>query len=106
MNRFPKIALAALAMVTLATPAAFAAEAGSHAGGHRKMGFERWDTDKNGTVTLAEMKASLAKHPRRLAHADKMFAKIDTNKDGQIVKAEFDAWHAARKGKRKGAAAE
>lgn len=43
------------------------------------------DTDHDGKVTLAEFKASNAQRQ------DRMFARVDANKDGKITQAEADA---------------
>lgn len=43
------------------------------------------DADRDGKVTLAEFKASNAQRQ------DRMFARMDTNKDGRITQAEADA---------------
>lgn len=94
----PMIAALVVAGAVLA-PAAFAADPAKPEGGqgkHGRMKFEQLDTNKDGAITLAELKAAWANKPRRLAHADKMFGFVDANKDGKLDKTEWDA----RKGKR------
>lgn len=100
---FVKTAAAAAALAAvLVSGVAFAHDAGKPGQQRVKPSFELWDTNKDGGVTLAEMKAALANNPRKLEHADMMFTKLDTNKNGSITKAEFDAWKAKRKGHRGG----
>ncbi|AXI55585.1 calcium-binding protein [Sulfitobacter sp. JL08] len=53
--------------------------------------MERMDTDRDGKITLAEMK------PRR--DPSRMFDRVDSDSDGVISQAEFDAFHAQRKGR-------
>lgn len=96
-----KFALAAAVVATLAAGAAYAAD--TKAGGHEGKGFptfEQLDTNKDGGITLAELKASMAKHPKMAAHADKMFARMDANKDGKVDLNEYNTWKAKR-GQRK-----
>ncbi|RJF86176.1 EF-hand domain-containing protein [Sphingomonas cavernae] len=57
-----------------------------HPGMHRGGGMHGADTNNDGTVTRAELTASL----------DQRFARLDTNGDGQITQAERDAQHKAR----------
>lgn len=71
------ILLAAAAVVAFAT----AAQAQPGPGG----GPPDFDADHDGKVTLAEFKAGQAERQNR------MFARIDTNKDGKITKDELDA---------------
>jgi hypothetical protein len=52
------------------------------------------DANNDGTVTRDEM-TTFAK-ARMDARADDMFAAMDTDKNGSISRAEFDAWHAKR----------
>ena len=49
--------------------------------------FEKWDADKNGSLSLDEFKAS-KKDP---AKAEKVFTAKDTNKDGALSLEEFSA---------------
>lgn len=54
----------------------------------RASGFERVDTDKNGTLSLDEMKAR-CKNERCGQMVAKRFAKLDKNNDGSVAKDEF-----------------
>ncbi len=54
----------------------------------RAKGQERLDTDKNGSVSLEEMKAR-CKNERCAQMVAKRFAKLDKNNDGGIAKDEF-----------------
>lgn len=93
----------AFASQTLASGYMAAATADHHAGdgktaegkcGEGKCGMDKADTDKDGKVSAAEFTAA---HPDKTA-AD--FAKIDTNADGFVDKAEHDAHKAAHAGKK------
>lgn len=55
--------------------------------------FEAMDTNHDGGVSLDELKAALAKHPKALEHADQMFQRMDKNKDGKIELKEFQQMH-------------
>jgi len=50
------------------------------------QGFSALDTDKNGTLSQAEIASN--------AIATKNFVSLDTDKDGSLSKSEFDALHA------------
>ena len=100
MNRITRT-LAALFMAgAVLAPAAFAESAakpdGAGKGKHGRKAFETVDTNKDGGITVAELKAAWANNPRRQARADKMFGFVDTNKDGKLDKTEWEA----RKGPR------
>src|SRR5687767_4633680 len=70
-----------LAMVTtLALGGAALAQPGAH-GPHGKL--ERLDADKDGKVTLAEMKSE----------AGRKFAQLDADKNGRVTEAEITAHH-------------
>ncbi|MCH8616949.1 EF-hand domain-containing protein [Sphingomonas sp. SM33] len=51
--------------------------------------FQKLDTDKNGSLSLAEFKA-VAKVKANASPQD-LLAKFDTNKDGKVSKAEYQA---------------
>lgn len=87
--------------------------------------FDRLDTDRNGSISQTELAARAGDRAgkRRMARPEgapamtdaqkaerrtEMFARIDTDKNGALSRAEFDAMHAARSargGKRAGAGA-
>jgi uncharacterized low-complexity protein len=73
------------------------AAAGEGKCGEGKCGVEKMDANKDGKVSLAEMKQM------KDAHVEEHFKKADSNGDGFIDKAEMDAHHASMKGHRKGA---
>lgn len=73
------------------------AAAGEGKCGEGKCGIDKMDSDKDGKVSKAEMKAM------KDAHVDEHFKQADANGDGFIDKAEMDAHHAAMKKHRKGA---
>ena len=77
---------AALATTLLAGGAAFA---GQEAPGPMRDPLSQADTDKDGTVTKAEL----------LADVDARFARIDTNHDGKISPEEREAGFAAMRAK-------
>lgn len=97
MPNFKPAVLTALA-VMLTASAAWAASPAPKGDKkpHAKLAFEAIDTNKDGGVTLAELKSSLAQHPRKLDRVDAMFKRLDKNADSKIDKAEFDAWKAKR----------
>ena len=64
--------------------------------------FEKLDTDKNGAVTLEEMKAA-AKDP---AKAEKSFPKLDADKNGSLSLEEWTAGPAKKEPKKEKPAAE
>jgi Ca2+-binding EF-hand superfamily protein len=51
--------------------------------------FQKLDTDKNGSLSLAEFKA--AARVKANASPQDLLAKFDTNKDGKVSKAEYQA---------------
>lgn len=107
MNRISLLAAALAAATTLLAPAALAHEGQGQGKGPRKPmpAYEAMDTNKDGGLSLAELKAGLAGKPRMLARADKMFTRMDANGDAKIQKAELEAWKARRaehRGKRGG----
>jgi Ca2+-binding EF-hand superfamily protein len=53
----------------------------------KKKQFDKIDADKNGSISLEEMKAA-SKDP---AKAEKNFARIDTDKNGAVSPEEFNA---------------
>jgi Ca2+-binding EF-hand superfamily protein len=71
--------------------AAAKVERGSH--------FKKADADGNGALSRAEVEKSIP----RLAPK---FDQIDTNKDGQLSRAELHAWKKAHRGERQARAAE
>jgi hypothetical protein len=96
----PKFALAAALAAVLVAPAAFANDYGAPHPGKGVPTFEQIDANKDGGITLDELKASLAKHPKMLKRADKMFQHMDKNKDGKVDASEYNTWKAHR-GQRK-----
>lgn len=74
------------AALLLAGGIATAAPDGDVHGGGMHRGMHGADANRDGVLTRAELTASLDAH----------FAKLDTNKDGQITKEERDAHHKAR----------
>lgn len=58
--------------------------------------FARMDANHDGFVTADEIKAS--QEAMRTAHDGKMFDRIDTDHNGSISRAEFDAFHAKMPG--------
>ncbi|MGN6519612.1 MAG: HvfA family oxazolone/thioamide-modified RiPP metallophore [Dokdonella sp.] len=69
------------------------AAAGEGKCGEGKCGIEKMDSNKDGKVSMDEMKAM------KTAHLEEHFKEADTNGDGFIDKAEMDAHHAAMKKK-------
>ena len=71
-----------------------------------EMILKKSDTDGNGTISKAEFansKMGKTITEKRGADAiDKMFARIDKNKDGELNKGELASMGAGRKGKGKG----
>ncbi len=55
---------------------------------HKKHGMQDSDANKDGVISRDEF---MTQHQ---AHADKMFAKLDANKDGKVDQAEHDAMKA------------
>lgn len=82
MDRRIKIGVGAAAALLLAGGAGLYAQEGGPRGPMAKF-----DSDSNGTITLAEAKAGVAK----------MFAGADVDKDGRVTAAEMSAFH-GRKG--------
>lgn len=82
-------------------------EARAEVEGHIATMFTRFDANKDGYLSTAEMAAMQAKRTeradakmeQRAAHFDpaKMFAHLDTNKDGKLTKPEVEAARAAHK---------
>jgi uncharacterized low-complexity protein len=62
--------------------------------GEGKCGIGMMDTDKDGKVSMDEMKAMQSK---KMDKMEEHFRMADTNKDGFIDKAEMDAHHAQMK---------
>jgi hypothetical protein len=89
MKRHFTMAMMAALTLSVATPAL--AHGPDAAAKKAHPGFEAIDTNKDGGVSLAELKAALAKHPKMLARADEKFKHLDANGDGKITKAEFQA---------------
>jgi hypothetical protein len=89
MTRHFTTAMMAALTLSVATPA-LAHDPGA-AGKKAHPGFEAIDTNKDGDMSLAELKAALATHPKMLARADEKFKHLDANGDGKITKAEFQA---------------
>lgn len=54
--------------------------------------FAKADTNKDGAITAAELKAG--RDARQKERADERFARLDADRNGQISRAEFDAGHA------------
>jgi uncharacterized low-complexity protein len=69
------------------------AAAGEGKCGEGKCGIEKMDSNKDGKVSMDEMKAM------KTANLEQHFKEADTNGDGFIDKAEMDAHHAAMKKK-------
>ena len=69
--------------------------------------FARLDTNKDGSISKAEMDAVMAKRQAAKFDPSKMFARVDGNKDGKVTPAEMQAAWATRasaKGKSAGKA--
>lgn len=101
MKRITRTLAAVLVAGAFLAPAAFAEpnakpNDGKGQGHHGRKAFETVDTNKDGGITIAELKAAWADNPKRLAHADKLFGFVDANKDGKLDQAEWQA----RKGMR------
>jgi hypothetical protein len=100
MQLFTRTLAAMIVAGAALAPAAIASDGDKPAGGkgghHGRMAFEAVDTDKSGGITVAELKAAWANHPKRAEHADKLFGFVDANKDGKLDKTEWEA----RKGRR------
>lgn len=58
--------------------------------------FAELDTNKDGVLTQDELRPHRPTDAERQAMRDKMFAAMDKDGNGQIDKAEFDAFHADR----------
>ena len=63
------------------------AQPGGGPGKWSKPGLEQLDTDKNGSVSPAELQADVTRH----------FAQLDTNKDGRVTKQEADAFMTSKR---------
>jgi Ca2+-binding EF-hand superfamily protein len=63
------------------------AQPGGGPGKWGKPSFEQLDTDKNGSVSPAELQAEVNSH----------FAQFDTNKDGKVTKQEAEAFFASKR---------
>jgi Ca2+-binding EF-hand superfamily protein len=85
-----RIAAAALVAGAIVLPAAFAQAAPNPANtgsqSRAQTAFDRIDTNRDGFIDLAEMKASRAA----------LFDRLDTNKDGQLTAEEMRAGRPAR----------
>lgn len=86
-----------MAMIALLAVGGFAAYAADAAAGgdhkdkpkHERKTFEQLDADKDGKVTMAELKAGYPDgNAERL---EGMFKKKDANSDGSLSKEEYDA---------------
>lgn len=58
--------------------------------------FELFDTNKDGALTRAELKAGMTRFRQARTPGSQMFARLDGNKDGKITRAEADQASAAR----------
>ena len=85
---FTKLKLTVLAVVV--GTAGLASAAPARRDEHRAKRLEAFDTNKNGALDPAE------KETMHEARAQKMFAKLDVNKDGKLS---FDEFKAAKHGK-------
>jgi len=54
---------------------------------HHNMKFSKQDTDGDGALSKAEVKAAMMKHMQR--RLDRMFSHMDKNKDGKIAQSEM-----------------
>ncbi len=68
--------------------------------------FAAGDANKDGKITTAEFEARLEAHKAEMRakmakHHDEMFTKLDTDKNGQLSKAEWNAMHEMRQEMRK-----
>lgn len=79
MNK--KLLLAASLVTALVGTAALAQGADGKRGDRAENMFSRMDTNKDGSITVAEMRAARGE----------MFTRIDSNKDGKVTKAEAEA---------------
>ena len=79
------------ALAQMAPPAAPALQTRADVEARVRDRLGKLDTDRNGTVTRAEMMA--VAETRMKARNDERFAAMDTDKNGSISRAEFDAHH-------------
>ncbi len=106
------ILIASAALAAIAVPAIAAHHEGD--GGHKMMmadmtkadveaklkeRFAMVDADKDGAITMEEIKAQHA--AKRAERMDAHFKKMDADGNGSISRSEFDAAHADRQGKMK-----
>ena len=85
------VTLPALAQMTSPTAAVPAAQTRADVEAKVRDRLGRFDTNKDGTVTADEMKAFA--ETRMKMRNDERFAAMDTDKNGNISRAEFDAHH-------------
>ena len=88
-----------IAALFLVPALGFAADNTTASKGERVSHFKKADADGNGTLSRAEVE-------KALPHLLGKFDSIDTNKDGQLSRAELSAWKKAHKGERQAKAAE
>ena len=80
-------------------PVAAKAHTRTEVGAHIRTLFERLDTNRDGSITKAEVEARKGDRRERIARRverrgaahGQMFDRIDTNRDGSISRAEFEA---------------
>lgn len=94
----------AFAVVSLPATPADAQRAGGSKGAEKQKGgdllggFDKFDKNKDGVITLAETKAAYKKKPKRLKKAGEIFKRWDKDGDGEVTKDEYKAYAASKRG--------
>ena len=84
----------ALGLALIAAAGAAGAQAPGGGGGFTPPTFDGIDTDKNGSLSQAEVGvwvATIPAGPNGAQNAADVFGRWDANKDGSVTRAEFDA---------------
>lgn len=89
----------ALAFAVVALPATVADAKGADkkASGDLLSGFDKFDKNNDGVITLAETKAFYKKKPKRLKKAGAIFGRWDKDGDGEVTKEEYKAYAASKR---------